>query len=328
MTNPIKLGLFLGSVIAFCLGSTLANSAAKEVRIAFFLEWATPNQEDKVKKTFDKAFGIPVKWTNFATGGEMTEAMLSGDIDISYSQGLTPFVNAVNAKAPIKLVDVAVLYGMGGTTCVVSKASGITKENASQLEGKKIAVPLGTMADYVFKETMKVVGADPSKMKVVDMNPEDGSAALVNGDVTMACLFGGKSIKKAEEVGKKMLTVQEAKDAGIAGIDIVSVTNKFMKENPGMVQTFVEVTHEANARWRAGKSDYAIIAKDAAMDLAGTKKQMNGFDFPDATTIKSQYMNKGGILMKYLNVMGNMFATSENPALKDYSAVVTTKFLP
>ena len=35
--------------------------------------------------------GVPVKWTNFATGGEMTEAMLSGDIDISYSQGLNAF---------------------------------------------------------------------------------------------------------------------------------------------------------------------------------------------------------------------------------------------
>ena len=137
MTNPIKSGLFLISMIAFAFGLTEANAAAKEVRVAFFLEWATPNQEDKVKKSFDKAFGVPVKWTNFATGGEMTEAMLSGDIDISYSQGLTPFVNAVNAKAPIKLVDVAVLYGMGGTTCIVSKASGITKANASQLEGKK-----------------------------------------------------------------------------------------------------------------------------------------------------------------------------------------------
>ena len=328
MFQPIRLGLSIVTLIFFSVTSSAVYAAAKEVRIAFFLEWATPNQEDKVKKTFDKAFGVPVKWTNFATGGEMTEAMLSGDIDISYSQGLTPFVNAVNAKAAIKLVDVAVTYGMGGTTCVVSKASGITKANASQLEGKKVAVPLGTMADYVFKETMRVVGADPSKMKVVDMNPEDGSAALVNGDVTMACLFGGKSIKKAEESGTKMLSVQEAKDAGIAGIDITSVTNKFMKENPGMVQTFIEVTHDANARWRAGKSDYSIIAKDAAMDLAGTKKQMGGFDFPDAATIKSQYMNKDGVLMKYLNVMGNMFATAENPTLKDYSEVVTTKFLP
>ena len=232
--NRLTVGLLLGCLAAFGLNPSTASAAANEVRIAFFLEWATPNQEDKVKKAFDKAFGVPVKWTNFKTGGEMTEAMLSGDIDISYSQGLTPFVNAVNAKAPLKLVDIAVLYGMGGTTCVVANASGISKANAAELEGKKVAVPLGTMADYVFKETMRVVGADPSKMKVVDMDPEDGSAALVNGDVAMACLFGGKSIKKAEEAGKKMLTVKEAKDAGIAGIDITSVTNKFLKENPGI----------------------------------------------------------------------------------------------
>jgi len=95
-----------------------------------------------------------------------------------------------------------------------------------------------------------------------------------------------------------------------------------------MVITFLEVTHEANTRYNAGKSDMNIIAKDAAMDLAGTKKQMGGFGFPDAAEIKSKYMNKGGILMKYLDVMGNMFATSENPALKNYSKVVTTKYLP
>ena len=321
------ISLMLGSFLALALSISAAFSAANEVRVAFFLEWATPNQEDKVKKAFDKALGVPVKWTNFATGGEMTEAMLSGDIDISFSQGLTPFVNAVNAKAPIKLVDIAVIYGMGGTTCVAAK--GINKGNASsKLDGQKVAVPLGTMADYVFKETMRVVGADISKMKVVDMNPEDGSAAFVNGDVAMACLFGGKSIKAAKEKGASLLTVKEAQDAGIAGIDITSVTNKFLKETPGMVRTFVEVTHEANARHNAGKSDMNIIAKDAAMDLAGTKKQMGGFEFINAATMKSKYMNKGGILMTYLEVMGNMFATSENPALSDYSKDVDTSYLP
>ncbi len=221
------ISFILGTIVALNLSVSVANAAANEVRVAFFLEWATPNQEAKVKKTFDKALGVPVKWTNFATGGEMTEAMLSGDIDISYSQGLTPFVNAsgdidisysqgltpfvnaVNAKAPIKLVDIAVIYGMGGTTCVAAK--GIDKGNAaSKLDGQKVAVPLGTMADYVFKETMRVVGADISKMKVVDMNPEDGSAAFVNGDVAMACLFGGKSIKAAKEKGASLLTVKEA----------------------------------------------------------------------------------------------------------------------
>ena len=257
----------------------------------------------------------------------MTEAMLSGDIHISYSQRLTPFVNAVNAKAPIKLVDIAVIYGMGGTTCVAAK--GIDKGNAStKLDGQKVAVPLGTMADYVFKETMRVVGAEISSIELVDLKPEDGSAAFVNGDVAMAWLFGGKSIKAAKEKGASLLTVKEAQDAGIAGIDITSVTNKFLKENPGMVKTFVEVTHEANARFNAGKSDMNVIAKDAAMDVASTKNQMDGFEFPNAATMKSKYLNKGGILMTYLSVMGNMFATSENPALSDYFKVVDTSYLP
>ena len=75
--------------------------------------------------------------------------------------------------------------------------------NASpELEGKKVAVPLGTMADYVFRETMKAVGANADAMQVIDMN-RDGSAAIVNGDVAMACLFGGASIEKALEVGKE-----------------------------------------------------------------------------------------------------------------------------
>ena len=55
------------------------------------------------------------------------------------------------------------------------------------------------------------------------------------------------------QLDQDFLTVQEARDAGILGIDITSVTDKFMKENPGMLRTFIEVTHEANARYAAGK---------------------------------------------------------------------------
>jgi len=322
------ISVLLGTLVVFSLNFSVANSAAKEVRIAFFLEWASPNQEDKVKGTFAKAFGVPVKWTNFATGGEMTEAMMSGDIDISYSQGLTPFVNAVNSKKPITLVDVSILYGMKGTTCVVANSSGISKANASQLEGKKVAVALGTMADYVFKETMRVVGADPKKMTIIDMVPEDSAVALANGDVAMSCLFGKKSIGTALKSGKLMLSVKEASDAGIAGIDVTSVTNKFMKENPGMVKTFLEITHAANERYKAGKSDFAVIAKDATTSVADTKDQMSSFGFPSTKQQKKEYFGKKGILMTYLNVMGNMFATAENPALKNYSKVVTTKYLP
>ena len=167
------ISFILGSLFALNLSISAANAAASEVRVAFFLEWPTPNQEDKVKGIYEKALGVPVKWTNFTIGGAMTDAMLAGDIDISYSQGLVPFINAVKSNAPLKLVDIAMEYGMGGTTCVTSNASGITKANATELERKKVAVPLGTMAEYVFDESMKVVGADRKKMDIIQMDPEE-----------------------------------------------------------------------------------------------------------------------------------------------------------
>ena len=40
------ISLFLGSIVALCLSMSVAFSAANEVRVAFFLEWPTPNQED------------------------------------------------------------------------------------------------------------------------------------------------------------------------------------------------------------------------------------------------------------------------------------------
>ena len=44
------ISFILGTIVALNLSISVANAAAKEVRIAFFLEWPTPNQEDKVKK--------------------------------------------------------------------------------------------------------------------------------------------------------------------------------------------------------------------------------------------------------------------------------------
>ena len=120
------ISYLLGVIVALNLSISVANSAANEVRVAYFLEWPSPNLEDMQKKNFAKALGVPVKWTNFTNGGAMTDAMLAGDIDISYSQGLVPFINAVKSKAPIKLVDIAMEYGMGGTTCVTVSYTHLT----------------------------------------------------------------------------------------------------------------------------------------------------------------------------------------------------------
>ena len=113
-----------GLTFAAALAGGSAVFAADTVNAAFFLEWATPNQIAKVDKAYDKAMGVDVNWVDFSTGVAMTEAMLSGDIDISYSQGLAPFVTAIQQGAPIKMVGIAVVYE--ANNCFVRNGLGIS----------------------------------------------------------------------------------------------------------------------------------------------------------------------------------------------------------
>jgi taurine transport system substrate-binding protein len=306
--------------------ATMASNAAADVNVAYFLEWATPNQIAKVEKAYDEAIGEKVNWSNFGSGGAMTEAMLAGDIDISFSQGLAPFVNAVNANAPIKMVGIAVAYG-AADDCIIRTDSGISKANATELEGQSIAVPLNTMADFGFRMTMQSLGVDIAKVKVVDQEPADAAVSLVDGAVVAACGFGENSLSKMKEVGKPILTVAEKTAAGITSFDIVSVTEKFAQEKPEALRRFLEVTAAANAAFAKDQSKIDVIAQDAGLTVEKTKAQMAGFVFPSVDDQMSGYFNDGGRVAQMLPFMGNMFATTAAPAKSDYSKVVDTSFL-
>lgn len=302
-----------------------ANAAvAEDVNVAFFLEWATPNQIAKVQKTYDDAMGVDVNWTDFATGVGMSEAMLAGDIDISYSQGLAPFVTAVQQGAPLKMVAIAVAYE--ANDCFVSDSLGINSENASELEGTTVAVPLNTMADYSFRLQMAALGVDTDSLTIVDQAPADGAVSLADGSVSMACIFGGASAKAAGEVGTPIMSTSQKSDAGITSFDVVSVTESFATENPELLKSFLEVTAESNAAWAANPGEgIEIIAADAGMDVDTTTSQMSGFVFPTVAEQIASYFNDGGIATQAAASLGLVFS-SESDAAK-LAATIDGSFL-
>lgn len=310
---------------AVTAGLSVPAQAADEVNVAFFLEWATPNMIAKAESTYDDAMGVTVNWTNFDAGTQMTEAMLAGDIDISYSQGLAPFITAVNANAPIKTIAVAVTYP--SNPCIVASGAGITADNASELEGKSVAVPLATMADYSFRMQMRTLGVDINEMTVVDQVPADAVVSLADGSVDMACIFGGDSIKKAMESGSQLMSNEAMAEAGIVAFDVISVTEKFAQENPELVQGFMDVTDEANKAFAKDQSKMNLIEKESGMDTETTMNQMADMTFPTKEEQMSDFFNDGGLAATAFSIVGGAFATEDNPAREDYSAVIDTSFL-
>jgi len=306
--------------------SSPAMAAAERLNVGFFLEWATPNMIAKVEMAYDEALGVPTAWTAFEAGTQMTEAMLAGDIDISFSQGLAPFINGVNANAPIKMVGLAVQYP--ANECVVRNGAGIDMTNASELEGRKVAVPLATMADFSFRMQMRALDVDVKKITIVDQVPADAVVSLAEGNVDMACVFGGNALAGALEVGKQLMPAGEMEKNGIISFDVVSVREKFLQENPDMVKTFMDVTNQANIDFAKDQGKIGLIQKESGLkDIEATEKQMATMSFPTNAEQLEKYFGKDGIAATAIKVVGDAFATKENPAKDDYSVVIDTSFL-
>ncbi|GAB4383785.1 MAG: hypothetical protein Kow0045_06540 [Albidovulum sp.] len=257
--------------------------------------------------------GVTVNWTDFTTGTAMTEAMLSGDIDISYSQGLAPFVTAIQQGAPLKMVGIAVVYE--ANDCFVRKDLGIDGSNASELEGRTVAVPLNTMADYAFRRYMDYYGVDISKMTIVDQAPPDGARSLADGLVDMACVFGGIDTATAAEAGVPIMTPEQKKEADIGSFDVVSTTEKFATEHPELLRAFMEATAEANQAWKGTDEQIRIVAEASGMTFEQAKQTIGGFVIPTVEEQCTKYFVPGGIAETAAASLGLVFSGETDKAM-------------
>tara|TARA_R110000850_G_scaffold20485_3_gene60944 strand:+ start:1362 stop:2369 length:1008 start_codon:yes stop_codon:yes gene_type:complete len=315
-----------GAVMSLTATSVFAQSEG-EITVGYFLEWPMPFQYAKVNGTYDEVIGKKINWVSFDSGVAMSAAMASGDVQISVSQGVPPFVVATSGGQDIQILDVAVSYSENDN-CVVASALEIDKTSASELAGKKVAVPLGTAAHYGFLKQMEHFGVDVGSMSVVDMAPAEGAAALSQGAVDMACGWGG-ALRRMKESGNVLLTGAEKEELGILVFDVTSAPASYVAENGEDLAKFLKVTADANAMWNAGGDGAAemlpVIAKDAGMDEAATAETLAGFTFP---SVEEQLSDKwfGGGSQTFMGGVAQVFVESGSidSALETYEGTVNT----
>lgn len=323
MTLKSKMLSAAAGVAIFAGG---AAQAMDEITAGYFLEWPMPFQYAKVMGTYDEAMGVKVNWRAFDTGTAMSAAMASGDVQLSVSQGVPPFVVATSAGQDLAIVDVAVSYS-DNDNCVVRADLEIDKTSAGELAGKKVAVPLGTAAHYGFLKQMNHFGVDVGSMEVVNMAPPEGAAAIAQGAVDMFCGWGG-ALRRAKEHGNVLLTGAEKEELGILVFDVTSGPASFIAENPDMVAKFLKVTAEANAKW-ADSANHAemlpVIAKDSGMDSDATASTLATFVFP---TVADQLSAKwlGGGAQEFMKGVADVFVSAGaiDKALDTYANNVNT----
>jgi len=304
-----------------------AGGHLEEITVAYFLEWPMPFQFAKVNGTYEEEMGVKINWVAFDTGTAMSAAMASGDVHLSVSQGVPPFVVATSAGQDLQIVDVAVSYAENDN-CVVASGLGIDKTNAAELEGKRVAVPIGTAAHYGFLKQMEHFEVDITSMEIVDMPPAEGQTAFAQGNLDMVCGWGG-ALRRMKEDGNVLLTGAEKEELGILVFDVTTGPAGFIAENPDLVASFLKVTADANAAWNSGEGVaemLPVIAQDAGMSQEDAEATIGTFIFP---SVEEQLSDKwlGGGAQSFMGGVAQVFKDAGSiPATRDsYAGAVNVE---
>ncbi|MBU2891340.1 taurine ABC transporter substrate-binding protein [Celeribacter halophilus] len=310
---------------ALMVNGPAAIAQSLELTVGYFLEWPMPMMAAKNAGTYDEALGMKVNWVSFDTGTAMSAAMAAGDVQIAVSQGLPPFVVAVSSGQDLQVVDVAVSYS-DNDNCVVATNLEIDASNASELAGKKVAVPLGTAAHYGFLRQMDHFGIPVESLTVLDMDPVSGAAVLSQGAVDFACGYGG-GLARMKESGNVLLTGDEKEALGILVFDVTSSPASYIAEHSDVVSKFLAVTAAANAEWAANPSDamLAVIAQEAGMDVESARSAIATMKFP---TIEAQLSDAwlGANAAIFMKGVADVFVDSGSidASLDNYEGAVNT----
>ncbi len=319
------------TLLAFVLVATLNIGAAtagepKEIGVAYFPEWPTANQVAQVEQWYDKEMGTKLNWREFNSGVEMVAAMESGEVQISYSMGIIPFMVAVSRGVPLKAVGIALSYAENDN-CVVRFKAAIDKANAHELEGKKIAVPFGTVTHYKMLRTLEFLGVNVGKLQLVNMVSSDGEKALDRGDVTMACGWGG-ALRRMKRHGRVLMTAREQAKIGIRVFDVIAVTNDFAEKHGDLVTKFLKITDRA-ADYLDDEEDAArpVIAKAAGLELKDSNIILGLFQFYTRGAQLTQTWLGGGAQAFTKEVADFYVKQGEMPkALDDYGPTFDASF--
>ena len=321
---------FLEAVTGRPAGDAAAASMLDELNVAFFLEWPTANQVAQAEQTYDEALGLTVNWIPFASGGDMAQAMEAGDIDISYSQGLTPFANFVTGGSDLLLVGVAVTYA-DADNCVAHPDYGVTADNAAEsLAGQSIYTPLGNVTHFKLLKMLEHLGVDTDTVNLIQSEGGPAAvAALDSGEVAMACAFGGAVNQMIANGGNLVMTGSEQEAIGIRVFDIISTTGDFAAAHPDLVTAFLQVTEDANRAYNDDRGPFIdTIAGAAGMDREATIALLDAFNFPERDTQLSDAW-LGGTVQDVMKEQMDFFAAQGeiDSALRSYDAFVDTSFL-
>ena len=265
-----------------------------------------PSIVEKKLGLLEKEFAkdkIAVQYPEITVGSKQTEAMAAGSLDFAHALGGTSAILAAANGVDLKII--AIYSRAPKAFVVLTKGDKIQK--VSDLKGKKVAGPKGTILHQLILAALAKEGLKPDDIQFVSMDLPSSAAALMNGSVD-AALSAGPDAIRAEKAGARILTTGE----GLVEATIVTaVRGEFLQKHPDLVKRFLN-THSAAIEHMRSKPDevLAMTAAETGLPADTVKLMLPMYDFSptvkpsDIAELKrtQEFLLQNGMLKKSIEI--------------------------
>ncbi|WP_181703128.1 taurine ABC transporter substrate-binding protein [Chthonobacter albigriseus] len=316
------------AAVGLTLASGIASARAEGVTVNIaWQQIVEPSRVPQADGVYEKATGASINWQKFDSGADVIAAIASGSVDIGYV-GSSPLAAAASRELPIETIYVVGLIGPSEALA----AKGV--EKPEDLVGKKIATPFVSTAHYSLLTALKHWNIDPKSLEILNLRPPEIAAAWERGDIDGAYVWD-PVLAEIKKSGKVIATSSDVAAWGGPTFDAWIVRKEFAEANPDVVKTFVKVTGEAYAAYRADPAKWDAKSPEAEKiaRLTGAKQDevpalLTGYTFPTLEEQAGADLLGGGTVKAVAATAAFLKEQGKIPAvLADYGPYVSTRWV-
>jgi len=211
------------------------------------------------KGIWDK-HGFDVKFKIVPTGVDQIAAMQAGEAQFAQA-GSFPIASAISQGVPVRMLGFlqgASYQAKYDPDMAVVARGDVGIEGIADLKGKKIGVPVGTVAHEYLLALLSANGIQESDVSILNIKDTELRIAIENGDVdAIACWEAFPSTILVKVPGTKLVQ----RDGGyIARFGTLITLQDILDENPEMVKRYLLAFSEAQKWVREHPDEAGVIA--------------------------------------------------------------------
>lgn len=243
-----------------------AGSEDGEVTQQLTAGWVSSVDQIALPAALDQGFfeeqGIDVSIADpFASGVDMLNALQADQIQIA--QVGAPVIGAILKGADYVIVGnysgSASQFGIDETmSLVASEDSGISPDDLTTLEGKKIGVTVGSINYLYMLAILESVGLTKDDVTVVNMSPADMAVAVQKGGVDAATSWDPFPLMVEDQAEGSYTVVRGGEFISYIGYFVAQ--RSFVEENPELVEKFITARAEGDMWVRDNLEDASQLA--------------------------------------------------------------------